>query len=126
MLARLRLLLRLSHAHARRHRTRTLLTVGGVALGVAGVTAVLALSRSITAAFEQSIVRGAGAAQLQVSNGSAGVARDLIDTLAATPGVVGAEPTVGEPELIRKPGGEEGDEATGDKKKDEKKKDDKK
>ena len=46
--------------------------------------------------------------------------------VAATPGVPGAEPTVGEPELIRTPGGEEGDEATGDKKKDEKKKDDKK
>ena len=45
--------------------------------------------------------------------------------VAATP-VAGAEPTVGEPELIRKPGAEEGDEATGDKKKDEKKKDDKK
>ena len=46
---------------------------------------------------------------------------------SATPGVAGAEPTTAEPELIRKPGGEEGDEATpGDKKKDEKKKDDKK
>lgn len=45
--------------------------------------------------------------------------------VAATP-VAGAEPTVGEPELIRKPGAEEGEEATGDKKKDEKKKDDKK
>jgi large subunit ribosomal protein L25 len=46
--------------------------------------------------------------------------------VAATP-VAGAEPTTAEPELIRKPGAEEGEEAaTGDKKKDEKKKEDKK
>jgi len=45
--------------------------------------------------------------------------------IAATP-VAGAEPTVGEPELIRKPGAElAGEEAPGDKKKDDKK-DDKK
>lgn len=94
MLTQLRLFLRLSLSHARRHRTRTCLTAGGVALGVAAVTAVLALSRSITTAFEQSIVRGAGAAQLQVSNGSAGVDRDLIDTLAKTPGVVATGATV--------------------------------
>lgn len=94
MRARIRLFLRLSLAHARRHRARTGLTVGGVALGVAAVTAVLALSRSITTAFEQTIVRGAGAAQLQVSNGSAGVDRDLIDALAKTRGIVATGATV--------------------------------
>jgi large subunit ribosomal protein L25 len=46
--------------------------------------------------------------------------------VAATP-VAGAEPTTAEPELIRKPGAEEGEEAAkDDKRKDEKKKEDKK
>ncbi len=94
MISRLRLFRRLSVAHARRHRTRTLLTCGGVALGVASVTAVLALSRSITDAFERSIVRGAGAAQLQVSNGSAGVDRELVEILARRPGIVATGATV--------------------------------
>jgi len=54
----------------------------------------------------------------------AGVIPPIVEA-AAVP-VPGAEPTVAEPELIRKPGAEEGEEATGDKKKDEKKKEDKK
>lgn len=94
MIARFRLFVRLSVAYAHRHRARSLLTCIGVALGVAAVTAVLALSRSITNTFEQSIVRGAGAAQLQVSNGSAGVDRDLMDTLARAPGIVATGATV--------------------------------
>jgi putative ABC transport system permease protein len=94
VIPRLRLFARLSIAHARRHRTRTLLTCGGVALGVASVTAVLALSRSITDAFERSIVRGAGAAQLQVSNGSAGVDRNLVDVLAKVHGIAATGATV--------------------------------
>src|SRR5258708_1347666 len=94
MIARLRLLVRLSMAHARRHRTRVVLTCVGVALGVAMGTAVLALSRSITATFEESIVRGAGAAQLQVSNGGAGVDRDLVETLSHVAGVTATGATV--------------------------------
>ena len=91
---RLRFFVLLSLTHARRHRSRTILTAVGVALGVASVTAVLVLSRSITAAFEGSIVRGAGAAQLQVSNGTTGVDRDLVYELASTPGITATGATV--------------------------------
>ncbi len=92
--ATVRLLARLSAAHYARHRARVVLTCFGVALGVAAMTAVLALSRSIVSTFEASVLQGAGAVQLQVSNGAAGVDRELVDTLARVPGIIAAGATV--------------------------------
>jgi putative ABC transport system permease protein len=54
----------------------------------------LAISRSIITAFERSVVSSAGQAQLQVSNGSAGVSADLIDDLQGVSGVLVASGTV--------------------------------
>ena len=85
---------RLSWANFRRHRMRWALTTFGVAIGVASFTGVLAISRSIMNSFEQSVVRTAGTAQLQVSNGSAGVDASLIDVIATVPGVEVASGTV--------------------------------
>jgi putative ABC transport system permease protein len=90
MIGRVRLYAKLSLANLRRHRARWLLTTVGIALGVTSFTAVVALSRSIVAAFERSIVRSAGTAQLQVSNGTAGVDAGLLDRLRAVPGVATA------------------------------------
>ncbi len=89
-----RIFARLSWANFRRHRMRWALTTFGVAIGVASFTGVLAISRSIMNAFEQSVVRTAGAAQLQVSNGSAGVDASLIEIIAAVPDVEVASGTV--------------------------------
>ena len=87
MLARARLFLRLSRANLCRHRTRWVLTLVGIAIGVASFTGVLAINRSIINAFEDSVVRVAGRAQLQVSNGSAGVEASLVDDIEAVEGV---------------------------------------
>ena len=89
-----RLLGRLSLAHARRHRARMMLLGAGVMVGVASVTAVLALSRSVIDTFAATLVHGAGAAQLQVSNGTAGLDRDLVDVIARLPGVAATGATV--------------------------------
>ena len=66
----------------------------GVMVGVASVTAVLALSRSVIDTFAATLVHGAGAAQLQVSNGTAGLDRDLVDVIARLPGVAATGATV--------------------------------
>ncbi len=66
----------------------------GIAIGVASFTGILAISRSIIYAFEQSVVRTAGRAQLQVSNGTAGVRSDLVERIATVPGVEAASGNV--------------------------------
>jgi putative ABC transport system permease protein len=88
------LLRRLSVANLRTHKWRWILTVVGIAVGVGSFTGILAISRSIIYAFEQSVVRTAGRAQLQISNGTAGVDAGLVDTLATIPGVEVASGTV--------------------------------
>ena len=85
--SRFRLLRRLSVTSLRRNRWRWALTTIGIAVGVASFTGILAISRSIIYAFEQSVIHTAGRAQLQVSNGTAGVGADLIERISAVPGV---------------------------------------
>jgi putative ABC transport system permease protein len=85
--SRFRLLRRLSAANIRRHKWRWSLTTIGIAIGIASFAGILAISRSIIYAFEQSVVRTAGRAQLQVSNGTAGVSTELVESIAGVPGI---------------------------------------
>jgi putative ABC transport system permease protein len=94
MRSKVRLLTRLSIANVRRHRPRVLLIAVGIVLGVGSITAVLALSRSVTDTFATSVLHGAGAAQLQVSNGTAGLDRELVYAIARIPGVTATGATV--------------------------------
>ncbi len=87
MLAKLRLLLRLTTSNYRRDRWRWVLTALGVAVGAMSFTGVSLISRSIVASFEDSVVKTAGKAQLQVSNGSAGVHASVVEEISALPGV---------------------------------------
>jgi len=87
MTPRVRLLARLSFAQLRHHTTRSLLMLGGIAIGVAAFVAVSALNRSIESTFKETVARAAGEAQLQVSNGSAGLERSLVEEIAQIPGV---------------------------------------
>ncbi len=86
MRSRARLFVRLSLAHVRCHRARFAATTLGIALAVASLTGVLALTRSIVRTFEDTVTRTAGKAQLQVS-GATGVERALVDVVAAIAGV---------------------------------------
>jgi putative ABC transport system permease protein len=87
MTSRLRLYARLTLANLRHHRARWGLVVVGIALGLMSFTGVTAISRSIVQAFQDAVTRGAGAAQLQVTNGTAGVDANLVDELAGVAGV---------------------------------------
>lgn len=78
----------------RRDRWRWIFTTFGIAVGVSAFASVVSITRSIIHAFEQSVVQAAGKAQLQVSNGGAGVGAGLIDVIGKVPGVQAASGTV--------------------------------
>jgi putative ABC transport system permease protein len=74
----------------RRHRLRTALTLVGVTIGVQVVVAVRIVNRSTVASFAHTVEAIAGGADLQITNGTAGVPEDLILEVAALPGVESA------------------------------------
>ena len=94
MTSRFGLFAKLSAKNLGHHRARWLLTICGIALGVTSFTGVVAMSSSIVASFERSITRTAGAAQLQVSNGTAGVDAAVLDAVRTVPGVESASGVV--------------------------------
>jgi putative ABC transport system permease protein len=84
----------LSRRYWGRRRTRAALAVCSVALGVATWMATSALTASLGRAIRQAAAPPAGAADLYVTNGDAGVPWDLAAELTAVPGVHTARPLV--------------------------------
>lgn len=74
----------------RAYRLRAILTLVGVVIGTQVVVAVGLINRSVLASFDHTVETIAGRADLQLSNGSAGVPEELVATLAAVPGVASA------------------------------------
>jgi len=74
----------------REHRLRAMLTLVGVIIGTQVVVAIGLINRSVLVSFEHTVETIAGRADLQVSNGSAGVPEELVAKLAAAPAVAGA------------------------------------
>jgi putative ABC transport system permease protein len=90
----LSLLRTVSLRYWRRHVTRALLVLCGIALGVATWTGTRTLDRSLDRAGRRAATPLAGAADLYVSNGDAGVLRELAEPLARLPGVRAVTPLV--------------------------------
>ncbi|MFL5321097.1 MAG: ABC transporter permease [Myxococcaceae bacterium] len=98
-------LLRLISArHLFEAKLRTILTILGVAVGVATMVGVTAINRSVLAAFRSTIDTIAGKADLTVSASLAGFDDELVDKVKALPGVAHASggvtevaPVVGHP-----------------------------
>ncbi len=84
----------LSVRHATTHRLRTILTITGIAFGVAAVTGTSLLNVGVARSYEQTVDRLAGKAVLQLTNEEAGVPEDLLDVVRSVPGVSAAEPSV--------------------------------
>src|SRR5437762_13814107 len=85
---RLRLI---SYPYARKHLLRCLLTMAGIVLGVGVFVGMRTANKSVMAAFNQTIDRIAGAAQLQVTAGAAGLDEHKPDKLRPIPeGAAGA------------------------------------
>ena len=62
----------------REHRLRTILTLLGVTIGTQVVIGIALINRSVVGSFAHTVETIAGRADLQVSNGSAGVPRSKV------------------------------------------------
>ena len=74
----------------RRHRLRTALTVIGVVLGVQLFATIRLIDRATLQSFEHTITTLAGEADVQLTNSGVGVPEDLVERIAAVPGVASA------------------------------------
>src|SRR5262245_18094334 len=78
----------------RRHRLRTLLTLFGIALGVAVFFAVRTANVTLLNSLKTTIEKVAGKATLQISGGESGFPESVWETVKDTPGVRVAEPAI--------------------------------
>lgn len=69
----------------REHCLRALLTLIGVVIGTQIVVAIGLVNRSVLESFTHTVETISGRADLQISNGSAGVPEELVDRLARSP-----------------------------------------
>jgi len=83
----IRLLRSITLPHFRRHQLRTWLTLLGIALGVAVITSISIVNRTLTVSFQQTIDLIAGKAVLQVVNAESGVKESLYPLIRDTVGV---------------------------------------
>jgi putative ABC transport system permease protein len=84
----------ISWQYARKHRTRTLLTVAGIALGVAVFVGMHTANQSVLYAFHSTVDRIAGKTQLQVWAGESGFEEAVLERVQATPQVRAAVPVI--------------------------------
>ncbi len=80
--------------HIKKHRLRYCLLVAGVALGVAVAVALRGGSKAASEEFRDTVTRIAGASQIQVSAGDAGVPVELVERLQSQPGIAAASPVI--------------------------------
>jgi putative ABC transport system permease protein len=84
----------LSLPYFAKHRLRSLLTLAGIALGVAVLVAMYEANQSVLAGLRQTIAQIAGAAELQVSAGDTGIPEELLDRVRSVAEVGSASPVV--------------------------------
>ena len=84
----------LSWQYARKHKVRSLLTIAGIALGVAVFVGMHAANQSIMGAFGRTVSRIAGATELEVSAGEAGFDEEALELVQQAPEVRLAVPIV--------------------------------
>lgn len=89
-----RLIRLLSLGHFRRHRLRTFLSFFGIVLGVAVMTAIAMVNRTLLSSFQETIDLVAGKAALQVVHGESGVLEALFPLARDAPGVKDATGSV--------------------------------
>jgi putative ABC transport system permease protein len=84
----------ISWPYLRKHALRSLLTIAGIAIGVAVFVAMHAANAAVFRAFEQTVSRLAGATQLQVTAGFTGFDEEVLERVQALPQVSVAAPIV--------------------------------
>ena len=93
----MRLLRLISWPYLKKHAVRSLLTVIGIVLGVAVFVAMHTANQAVFFAFERTVDRIAGAAQLQVTAGEAGFPEEALERVQAIPEVQVAVPVIEAP-----------------------------
>lgn len=100
----MRLLGLISWPYLRKHAVRSLLTVVGIVLGVAVFVAMHTANQAVFFAFERTVDRIAGAAQLQVTSGEAGFPEEILERVQEISGVAVAVPVIEAPAGTNLPG----------------------
>ena len=90
----MKLLLLLSLPYLRRHKLRSLLTLMGISLGVAVFTGMHTANRTVQQAFQRTVDRIAGSAQLQVSAGETGFPEEILERVQSVGEVRAAAPVI--------------------------------
>ncbi|MCS6897277.1 MAG: ABC transporter permease, partial [Nitrospira sp.] len=81
-------------AHVSQRPFRTMLTVIGVALGVAASVAVRTANVDVIRSFEQAVLTVAGPTTLEVSGGEVGLDEQIITAIRNVPGVLSSSPVI--------------------------------
>ena len=97
----MRLLWLISWPYLKKHAVRSLLTVVGIVLGVAVFVAMHTANQAVFFAFERTVDRIAGAAQLQVTSGEAGFPEEVLERVQSIPEVQVAVPVIEAPAATR-------------------------
>lgn len=84
----------ISWPHFSRHAARSALTLVGIVIGVAAMVATVSVTETSLRSFRRMLEVTAGSADLQISNGSAGVPLALADQVAEVPGVASTAPLI--------------------------------
>jgi putative ABC transport system permease protein len=100
----MRLLRLISWPYLEKHAVRSLLTVIGIVLGVAVFVAMHTANQAVFFAFERTVDRIAGAAQLQVTAGEAGFPEEILEEVQSVRGVQVAVPVIEAPAGTNLPG----------------------
>src|SRR5215813_7874300 len=89
------ILLRLiSWPYLRKHVLRSVLTTLGIVLGVALLVGMQTANRSVLGAFNRTVEKIAGKAQLQVTSGDTGFTEDALEKVQALSEVQAAAPVI--------------------------------
>ena len=94
MLSFIKVVLLILVSHLRQWPLRTVLTIGGVALGVSASVAVRTANVDVLSSFEQAVLTVAGPTTLEVSGGESGLDEQLMTRLRAVPGVTAVSPVI--------------------------------
>ena len=100
----MRLLRLISWPYLKKHAVRSLLTVIGIVLGVAVFVAMHTANEAVFFAFERTVDRIAGTAQLQVTAGEAGFPEEALERVQSIPEVQVAVPVIEAPAGANLPG----------------------
>lgn len=88
------LLRRISLKHIRLQKTRTIMVLFGIALGVASMTSIDIVNTSVLRSFEDSINQITGRAVLQITGAESGFPETMLDRVQNVPGVEYAVPVI--------------------------------